>query len=307
MSLRVVFMGTPDFAVPSLVSLHENFEVVLATTMPDAVRGRGKTLVASPVKRKAQELGIEVLEAKRIQSDELARIRATNPDVIAVAAYGALLPDEILSQDFARLGAVNVHGSLLPRWRGAAPIQRAILAGDEQIGISIMHIAHELDAGPWCRQASIASRGLYADEITTRLAHLGAQELVAAIQDMDAGRASWTEQDLTQVSYAKKIRKAEMRLMPEESAERNLLRVRAATDAAPARTQIAGVGLRVVRANLAADKHLAPTEVLVESTRLYLGCAEKTLELLVVKPDGKREMPASAWVQGLRGNLYWGR
>ncbi|MBQ3282712.1 MAG: methionyl-tRNA formyltransferase, partial [Atopobiaceae bacterium] len=146
--MRVVFMGTPEFAVPSLSALADAYEVVLVLTRPDAVRARGKELEPSPVKARALELGLPVLETSRITPEALEAVREAGPDVIAVAAYGCILPDSIL--DVAPLGCVNVHASLLPRWRGAAPIQRAVLAGDRRAGISIMRVVHELDAGAWC-------------------------------------------------------------------------------------------------------------------------------------------------------------
>ena len=132
--MRVVFMGTPEFAVPSLRKLAEAAEVTLVVTRPDAVRSRGKKLEPSPVKVTALELGIPVLEASRIREEQLAAVRAAEPDLIAVAAYGCILPDALL--EIAPKGCVNVHASLLPRWRGAAPVQRAVLAGDERVGVS---------------------------------------------------------------------------------------------------------------------------------------------------------------------------
>ncbi|MEE0026857.1 MAG: methionyl-tRNA formyltransferase, partial [Atopobiaceae bacterium] len=151
--MRVVFMGTPDFAVPSLQEISKAHEVTLVVTRPDAVRGRGKRLEPSPVKRAAQTLGIPVLEAKRLSAEDVERVAQERPDVICVAAYGAILSDELLA--IPPLGVVNVHASLLPKGRGAAPIQRAVLEGDEVAGVSIMRIVHDLDAGPYCRQASI--------------------------------------------------------------------------------------------------------------------------------------------------------
>ena len=304
-ALRIVFMGTPDFAVPSLAALAEAFDVQLVLTRPDAVRGRGRALVPSPVKERALELGIPVLEAKRIREDELTAIREAAPDAICVAAYGAILPDDILGDRVARLGCVNVHGSLLPRWRGAAPIQRAILAGDERIGISIMRMAHDLDAGPWCRQASVEPADKGAEELMGELAQLGASELVKALRDLDSGRAVWHEQDEGLVTYAKKIEKAEMRLDPADSAEANLRRVRAATDAAPARTQVGGRGVRVMVARHA-ETDIDAGAVVVKGGRVLLGCSDGALELMSVKPDGKREMEAKAWGAGLRGDLAWG-
>lgn len=303
--LRIVFMGTPDFAVPTLSALADAFDVALVLTRPDAVRGRGKALVPSPVKERALELGIPVLEAKRIRADELAAIRAAAPDAICVAAYGAILPDEVLGDRMARLGCVNVHGSLLPRWRGAAPIQRAILAGDERVGISIMRMAHDLDAGPWCRQASMQTGDKGADELMGDLARLGAEELVAALRDMDAGTAVWHEQDEALVTYAHKVEKAEMRLAPTDPALDNLRRVRAATDAAPARAQVEGRGVRVLDARLG-EGSLPAGSVLCQHGTVLLGCADGPLELVRVKPDGKREMDAKAWGAGLRGEPVWG-
>ncbi len=143
--MRVIFMGTPDFAVPSLCTLADTFEVALVITRPDAVRGRGKRLDPSPVKAEAASRGIEVIEANRMTPEVLDAMRAVRADIICVAAYGCILPDAVL--EMAPLGCVNVHASLLPRWRGAAPVQRAILAGDERAGVSIMQVVSALDAG----------------------------------------------------------------------------------------------------------------------------------------------------------------
>ena len=150
--MRIVFMGTPEFAVPSLKAVAAAYDVALVVTRPDAVRSRGKKLEPSPVKACALDLGLPVLEAKRMDAEAIDAVRAAAPDLICVVAFGCILPDELLA--VAPLGAINVHGSLLPRWRGAAPIQRAILAGDEKTGVSIMRVAHDLDAGAWCRQVS---------------------------------------------------------------------------------------------------------------------------------------------------------
>lgn len=301
--MRIVFMGTPDFAVPSLKLLAKKHEVTLVVTRPDAVRSRGKKLEPSPVKAASLELGIAVLETTRVTPEVLDRVRGEQPEVIAVAAFGCILPDALL--EVAPHGCVNVHGSLLPRWRGAAPIQRAVLEGDERAGISIMRIVHELDAGAYCRQASVEVGDKGCAQVMAELAELGAQELASALDDMAAGTAVWTEQDETLVTYAHKIDKAEMRLVPADSAEANVRRVRASMDAAPARVAVGGKGLRVLEARVAGEA-LAAGAVLVRKGRVVLGCAEGSLELTRVKPDGKREMDASAWAAGLRGSdLTW--
>ena len=297
--MRVVFMGTPDFAVPSLRALAAAHDVNLVLTRPDAVRGRGKRLEPSPVKAAATELAIDVLETNRITPEALERIKAARPDIICVAAYGCILPDSVLA--LAPHGCVNVHGSPLPRWRGAAPIQRAVLEGDELAGVSIMRVVHDLDAGAYCRQTTTPVGEKSCPELMAEVAELGACELLAALDDIEAGCATWVEQDESQVTYAKKIDKAEMRLDPADAAARNLRRVRASLDAAPARLSVAGKGVRALAAR-ASDAHVAPGSVLVVKGRVHLGCADGAIELTRVKPDGKREMEAAAWSQGLHAD-----
>ena len=301
--MRIVFMGTPDFAVPSLTLLAQRHEVTLVVTRPDAVRSRGKRLEPSPVKAKALELGIPVLECTRVTPDVLERLQAEAPDIICVVAFGCLLPDAVL--ELAPLGCVNVHGSLLPKWRGAAPIQRAVLEGDERIGISIMRLVQKMDAGDFCRQASVELGEKGCAQVMGELSELGAQELCVALDEMAAGTATWTAQDESEVTFAAKIDKAEMRLVPTDAALANVRRVRASMDAAPARLVVAGKGVRALEARLA-DEALVAGEVLVRKGRVFLGCADGSIELTRVKPDGKREMEASAWASGLRGqDITW--
>ena len=306
--MRVVFMGTPDFAVPSLRELASRFEVVLVLTRPDAVRSRGKKLEPSPVKAAALELDIPVMEATRITPEVMDRLHEADADIFCVAAYGCILPDEVLNM--APLGIVNVHASLLPRWRGAAPIQRAILAGDERAGISIMRIGHGVDTGAYCAQSSCSVAGKTADELTVELAQLGADLLCDTLPALADETAVWTEQDESLVTHAQKISKAEMRLDPQESALVNLRRVLASSDAAPARCIAAGKPVRIMRA-VAADgdaSMCAAGELVCQSKRIYIGCSDGVLEVTSVKPDGKRQMDASAWAAGLHGDgLTWGK
>lgn len=303
--MRIVFMGTPEFACPSLRALSEAFDVVRVVTRPDAVRGRGKRLEPSPVKALALELGLAVSEASRMTPEVMGELRACGADLCVVAAYGCILPDELL--EMFPLGCINVHASLLPRWRGAAPIQRAVLAGDERAGASIMRVVHELDAGAYCSQVSTPVAGKTSSELLDELGHLGAEALVEAIGRIADGTAVWTEQDESLVTYAHKIEKAEMRLDPADGALANVRGVLASTDAAPARCEVAGKGARLMRA-MTCDDAVAAGEVLVSHGRVALGCADGALEVLDVKPDGKREMQASAWAAGLRADhLAWGR
>ena len=303
--LRVVFMGTPDFAVPSLEALAEACDVALVLTRPDAVRGRGRRLEPSPVKARALELGLPVLEAARITPEVADALRAAAADVFCVAAYGCILPDEVLTM--APAGCVNVHASLLPRWRGAAPIQRAILAGDAETGVSLMRIGHGVDTGAYCAQARVAVAEKDTEELTAELARAGAELLVETLPSVVGGTAVWVEQDEALVTHAAKISKAELLLDPIDGARVNALRVRASGDTAPARCMVAGRGVRVCAARTG-EKDVAAGTVVAAHGHVWLGCADGALEVLRVKPDGKREMEAGAWAAGLRGDgLAWGR
>lgn len=303
--MRVIFMGTPEFAVPSLIALDEAYDVVGVVTRPDAVRGRGKRLEPSPVKAEAQARDLRVIEANRITPEVLGVLSELDADIVCVAAYGCILPDSVLAM--APLGCVNVHASLLPRWRGAAPVQRAVLAGDERAGVSIMRVVHELDAGAYCAQASTEVADKPCAQLMAEVAELGARALVSSLADIEAGRATWTEQDASLVTYAHKVEKAEMRLDAADGWLENARRVQASTDAAPARCVVGGKGVRVLRAT-AASESVAAGDVRVARGRVLLGCADGALELLEVKPDGKREMDARSWAAGLRvDQIRWER
>lgn len=302
--MRIVFMGTPDFAVPSLEAVAEAFEVTLVVTRPDAVRKRGKKLEPSAIKKRAGELGLPVLETARMTDAALDAIRAARPEIIVVAAYGCILPDELLA--IPTIDCVNVHASLLPRWRGAAPIQRAILAGDSRAGVSIMRVVHELDAGAYCAQADLEIGNSNTAELTQRLASLGAQTLVEALPTLAERSAVWHEQDESQVSYAHKLTKTEMFLSPQVSAAHNALLVQASSDAAPARVALADKSVRVLQARVVSEAQadtlaVAPGELVAAQKKVYAGCAEGVLELIAIRPDGKRDMAAWVWFAGLRG------
>ena len=300
--MRIVFMGTPEFAVPSLRALAGAHDVRLVLTRPDAVRGRGRRLEPSAVKAAATELGIDVLEAKRITDEVMDAIRAAEPDVIVVAAFGCILPDAVLTA--APLGCVNVHASSLPRWRGAAPIQRSLWAGDSETGVT-MRVVHDLDAGAYCRQADVEVGEKSCPQVMGELAELGARELLVALRQMEDGTAEWVEQDESKVTYARKVEKAEMLLDPAATALDNRRRVQTSLDAAPARMAVAGKGVRVLAARVV-EEGVAQGEVLVRHGRVIAGCADGAIELLRVKPDGKREMEASAWAAGLhQSQLAW--
>lgn len=304
--MRIVFMGTPAFAATVLDELACQHEVAAVFTRPDAVRGRGRHQVASPVKERALLLGIPVHTPRTLRDAQvIAELVALEPEAICVAAYGAILPREVLG--IPRFGCLNVHGSLLPRWRGAAPIERAILAGDAETGVCIMRMEEGLDTGDFCvcRSVPVATRG--ADELTDELANLGARALITALAHVEAGVARWMPQDLEGVTYAEKIAKGELDLDPLASAEANERRVRASSAAHAARCVIAERGVTVTKARLLSSEEAAMGDFAFKSgeaafarKRLVLGCAEKSvLEVERLKPDGKKEMDARAFCAGV--------
>ena len=208
--LRIAYAGTPDFAVPALSALHAaGHDLVAVYTQPDRPAGRGQAVTAGPVKRRALELGIPVLQPATLRTPEAAaELARLGADLMVVAAYGLILPPPVLAAP--RLGCWNIHASLLPRWRGAAPIQRAILAGDEATGITIMQMDAGLDTGPMllARPVRIGPRE-DGGSLHDRLAALGAEAIVAALDDWQAGRIGPEPQPAEGATYAPKIRKEE--------------------------------------------------------------------------------------------------
>ena len=315
--MRVVFMGTPAFAASILEELVEQHEVVAVYTRPDAVRGRGGALSPSPVKQLAERAGIPVHTPATLRSQvEFDALAAYDPEVICVAAYGMLLPKPVL--DLPPLGCLNVHASLLPRWRGAAPIERAILAGDEQAGVCVMRMEEGMDTGAYCvcRATDIADKS--AAYLTDELSTLGSRALLTALEQVREGGLSWVEQDEALVTLAPKLAKGELNLDPAASALVNARRVQASSEAHPSRCVIGGKGLTVLAAALPCAEGAFAQELSALGSgvarlvrkRLFAGCANGTLEILEVKPDGRKAMDAIAFAAGLqhlKAGVEWSR
>ena len=315
--MRVVFMGTPKLAADILVEIAQQHEVVCVYTRPDAVRGRGAKLEPSSVKAAAARLGIPVRTATSLRDvEEQAHLAELVPDAICVAAYGCILPREVL--EIPRYGCLNVHASLLPRWRGAAPIERAILAGDEQTGVCIMRMEEGLDTGPYCVRRATEVEGKSAAELTDELANLGARALLTGLSVVEQGGAEWTFQDDAAATYAEKLAKDELYPDPAEPAAAMVRKVLASSEAHPARAVIAGRSATVERVALPDDERAAALcdgleqgAVRFAAKRLFLGTGDGAVEVLSLKPDGKKSMDARAFaagVQGIKaGGCTWGR
>ena len=305
--MRIVFMGTPEMASQVLSSISSHHEIVGVYTMPDAVRGRGKRLTPSPVKKCAVDLDLDVYTPETLRDNGvLDKLASLKPDVICVVAYGALLPAKVL--EIPKFGCLNVHTSLLPRWRGAAPIQRALLANDKETGVSIMKLDEGLDTGPYCIQAAVPIEELSLEQLESELATVGSECLLEALYQIENGTVQWFEQPNEGITYASKIQKSELLLDPADTALENVLRVRASSDAHPSRAIIAEKPLVVLKAKLTSDKesidlvkNLISGEAIFVQKRLFLGASDGVFEIEYVKPDGKKAMDAKSFAIGLQG------
>lgn len=249
--LRVAFAGTPAFAVPALEAIAASrHDLVVVYTRPDRPAGRGLKLAESPVKQRARALGLPVEQPSTLKdADAAARLASFRPDVMVVVAYGLLLPQAIL--DVPRLGCLNIHASLLPRWRGAAPIQRALIAGDAETGVCLMRMEAGLDTGPVmaCERIAIGPRDT-GGTLHDRLAQLGARMIVPALDALAEGRARFEPQDPAGVTYAHKLDKAEARIRWDQPAATIERLIRAFDPWPVAETRLDGEQLRIWRARV---------------------------------------------------------
>ena len=297
---RVVFLGTPVFAVPSLDALACAEEVTLVVTNPDRPAGRGQELTAPPVKKEAQRLGIPVFQPERAKHPEsVARIAAERPDLIVVAAYGQILPPSIL--DIPGYGCINVHASLLPRYRGAAPINWAIVRGETVTGITIMKMDPGMDTGPMLhvREEPIGEEDT-AETMLPRLAALGAQALTEALRKHHAGTLTETPQDGERATYAPMLKKEHGRIDWGRPARevRNL--VRGMTPWPSATTDHGGRILKILAASVRQESG-EPGELLsVDRDGIVVACGEGSVLLTKVQPEGGRAMSSREYAQGRR-------
>jgi methionyl-tRNA formyltransferase len=289
--MRIIFMGTPDFAVPSLDALvAAGHQVIAAYTQPPRRAGRGKALSPSPVQIRAEELGIIVRSPERLRDpvDQYA-FAALGADVAVVAAYGLILPQPVL--DAPTMGCLNVHASLLPRWRGAAPIQRAILAGDTLTGVTIMQMEAGLDTGAMLARAVVSMDGKTAGELTAELAAVGADLLIQTLDNPPPPVA----QPESGVTYAAKIDKAESRIDFRAGAEAVARQVRAFAPTPGAWFEHAGERIRVLAAE-AIGGRFQPG--LVADERLVVGCGDGLIRLATVQRAGRGAMRAEDLLRG---------
>jgi methionyl-tRNA formyltransferase len=304
MSMRLVFAGTPAPAVPSLRALLDSprHEVVAVVTRPDAPAGRGRKLSRSPVGELADEHGIEVLTPRRAgDEDFLARLSELAPDACPVVAYGALLPRSALA--VPRHGWINLHFSLLPAWRGAAPVQAAIKAGDEITGASTFRIVPELDAGPVYGTVTERIRPTdTAGELLDRLAKSGAELLLSTLDGIEDGTVQAVPQPADGVTYAPKVTVDDARVNFAEPALAVDRHIRSVTPEPGAWAEFRGQRLKLGPVRLGDGEYegLAPGELVVERRRVLVGTATTPVVLGEVQAQGKKRMAATDWARGTR-------
>ena len=300
--MRIVFMGTPEFAVPSLKALVEaGYEICGVFTQPDKPKNRGMKLQASPVKEYAMSDELQVFQPIKMRDGEaLAILRELKPDLIAVAAYGKILPVDIL--ELPPLGCVNVHSSLLPKYRGAAPINWAILNGEDETGVTIQRMAEGIDTGDILAQVSTPiDINENAAQLLERLARLGAELLVETVRELETGSARATPQDESQASHAPMLSKELSPMDWSKSARQLHDQVRGLYPWPSAVAMLDGIRCKIIRTSILSEEtNQQPGTVLrADKKGLRVACGDgRVLEILELQPDGKKAMPAAAFLLG---------
>ena len=293
--MRIIFMGTPDFAVPTLQALVDAaHEVVCVYTQPPRSGGRrGRELTPSPVQSRAEDLGIEVRHPASLKSaEEQARFAELEADVAVVAAYGLILPQAVL--DAPRHGCLNVHASILPKWRGAAPIHRAIMAGDPVTGVTIMQMEAGLDTGPMLAFARTPVEDKTTGELTEELAEIGAQLMVGTLIDIAALHP--LEQDDDKATYAAKIDKSEARIDWSRPAQEVVRNIHGLSPFPGAWFELDGERVKILRAEPAEGRSAAPGEVLDD--RMTIACGQGAVRPLELQRAGKPRMDTATFLRG---------
>lgn len=298
--MKIIFAGTPSFAAQSLEAiLAQNYNVVAVLTQPDRPAGRGMQLTASPVKQLAVQHGITVLQPQTLKSEEVQnQLASFQADVMVVAAYGLILPRAVLQ--LPRYGCLNIHASLLPKWRGAAPIQRAILAGDNVTGVTIMQMDEGLDTGNMLlKQSCLIDSKDTAETLLEKLTSIGAESIIETLKELPRNNLSATAQDSTQATYAAKLSKSEAAIDWSQSARQLERCVRGYNPFPVANTKIRDTQIKIWQATAYGETREKPgTVVEIGREGILVACGTGTLRLEVLQRPNGKPMPANQFLQG---------
>ncbi len=301
--LKVVFFGTAEFAVPSLERLHgAGHEILMVVSQPDKPQGRGRHLTSPPVKLAADRLGLPILQPRRVRSESLLeKMRSLAPDALALAAFGQIVPQALL--DLPPLGPINVHGSLLPKYRGAAPIQRCLMAGELVTGVTTMWMDATLDTGDILLSSSLEiSPDDNVGTLTPKLAEIGADLLIETLQGLAEGTISRQPQDSSLATHAPALLPEDGTIRWEESASAICNRIRGVTPKPGATAYFRGKRVKIIDAHLDAlvSSELAPGEIINPKLAIVAAGGGSSVRLVTVQPEGKRAMLAGEWIRGNR-------
>jgi len=300
LSPGIIFMGTPDFAVPTLAELHRNYNVVMVVTQPDRKSGRGRKVMASPVKEAAEAANLPVFQPSALKDPQaVSFLRDLNPDLIVVAAFGQILRRDVL--DMPRQGCINIHASLLPRWRGASPVVAAILNGDTETGITLMQMEPGLDTGPIIRQRAMPITPQHTGEsLTAELSLMGAELLIETLPDWLNKKITPQPQDDTRATLARRIKKEQGLINWQQNAAQIDRQVRAFFPWPGTFTHWQGKTLKALSVSAVADwaEDLPPGQVFTLKKDIAVATSQGAIILQQVQPAGKRQMSAKSFVAG---------
>ncbi len=295
MTYKILFMGTPEFSVPILNKLYSNHKIIGVITQPPKKKSRGQKLLKSPVHLEAEKLNIPIRYPNKLNNNiELDYIKNTEVDFVVVVAYGQIIPDSFLT--LKNLTFLNIHASLLPRWRGAAPIQRSIMEMDTETGISIMKIIPKLDAGPFMLQKKISiNEGDNFSILSKKLSEIGANLILDALNLFKKNKVNFTSQDERKVTYAKKINKKEAKINWNKPAKKIIAEINGLTPFPGACFEHEGNRIKIIEAE--ESKNIGRTgEVLTED--LIIGCKEKSIKIKMIQKEGKKILKTRDFLTG---------
>ena len=296
MSNKIVFMGTPEFSIPTLESLvNSNHKILAVYSQPASKANRGQKLIPSQVEVSAKEHSLNLRTPDNLNNDkEYNYLKKLNPDLVVVIAYGKIIPKKFL--DLSKHGFINVHASLLPKWRGAAPIQRAIMNLDNQTGISIMKIVEELDAGPVMQQDKIQiNENIDTLTLSKVLSKLGANSILNAIIKIEKGEARFQEQNHSEATYAKKISKMEGKINWDQSAKKVLAKINGLNPNPGAWFQYKNERFKVWKAEIVNESSDAGKTV---DEKLTIACSEKSIRIIEIQKEGKNRQTSDQFLLG---------
>jgi len=295
MVLNIIFMGTPNFAVPILKSIKNlNHNILEVYTQPPNKKNRGQKIKNSPIHDFSNKLNLSVRCPIAFDEEEINHIKKLNPDLVIVVAYGKILPVKLLNLD--KVLFLNVHASLLPRWRGAAPIQRAIMNLDNETGVSIMKIVTKLDAGPVLLQSKIKiTKEINYKELSSQMSELGAKLILDTLKLIESKRANFTEQNESEATYAKKIEKSETKINWNDDAEKIVAKINAFSPNPGCWFELNGNRVKIIKAKKVIGEGIPGT---ILNDKFIIACSKNAIQIIELQKEGKQKMTAEEFLRG---------